>query len=128
MLGADEKRQNIRGSESYFVMAMYLATQFMLGWETSAVKADYATRLLEMLEQANHTRYTLQLACIYITLHVESLAHSCQMVILWSNPTGFASERFQTYTTVFGWNSGNLKTIRLCRRNRIAQRGKTVAV
>ena len=47
-LGADEKRQDIRGGESYFVMAMDLATRFILAWETTADKMGYdATRLLE---------------------------------------------------------------------------------
>ena len=47
-LGADEKRQDIRGEESYFVMAMDLATRFILAWETTADKMGYdATRLLE---------------------------------------------------------------------------------
>ena len=47
-LGADDKRQNIRGGKRYFVMAMDLATRFILAWETTADKMDYdATRLLE---------------------------------------------------------------------------------
>ena len=47
-LGADEKRQDIKGGEIYFVMAMDLATRFILAWETTADKMGYdATRLLE---------------------------------------------------------------------------------
>ncbi len=47
-LGADEKRQDVKGEESYFVMAMDLATRFILAWETTADKMGYdATRLLE---------------------------------------------------------------------------------
>jgi transposase-like protein/predicted RNA-binding Zn-ribbon protein involved in translation (DUF1610 family) len=47
-LGADEKRQDVRGGENYFVMAMDLATRFILAWETTADKMGYdATKLLE---------------------------------------------------------------------------------
>ena len=47
-LGADEKRQDIKGEENYFVMAMDLATRFILAWETTADKMSYdATKLLE---------------------------------------------------------------------------------
>ena len=47
-LGADERRQDIRGKENYFVMAMDLATRFILAWEVSPTKMDYgATKLLQ---------------------------------------------------------------------------------
>ena len=47
-LGADEKRQDVRGRESYFVMAMDLATHFILAWEVPSTKIDYdATKLLQ---------------------------------------------------------------------------------
>ena len=45
-LGADEKRQDVRGEEDYFVMAMELATRFILAWETATDKMGYdATNL-----------------------------------------------------------------------------------
>lgn len=48
-LGADEKHEKIKGEENYFVMAMDLATRFILAWETMANKPDYkATNLLQM--------------------------------------------------------------------------------
>ena len=34
-LGADEKRQGVKGGENYFPMAMGLATRFMLARETT---------------------------------------------------------------------------------------------
>ena len=47
-LGADEKRQDIRGEESHLVMAMDLATRFISAWETTADKMGHdATKLLE---------------------------------------------------------------------------------
>ena len=46
-LGADEKRQDVKGEENYFVMAMDLATRFILAWETTSDKMGYdATKLL----------------------------------------------------------------------------------
>ena len=46
-LSADEKRQDIRGRESYMVMAMDMATRFILAWEVSPIKKGYnATNLL----------------------------------------------------------------------------------
>ena len=45
-LGADEKRQDVKGEENYFVMAMDLATRFILAWETATDKMGYdATNL-----------------------------------------------------------------------------------
>ena len=47
-LGADEKRQDVKGEENYFVMAMDLATRVILAWETTADKMSYdATNLLK---------------------------------------------------------------------------------
>ena len=47
-LGADEKRQDVKGEENYFVMAMDLATRFILAWETTADKMSHdATNLLK---------------------------------------------------------------------------------
>lgn len=47
-LGADEKRQDIRGEESHLVMAMDPATRFISAWETTADKMGHdATKLLE---------------------------------------------------------------------------------
>ena len=47
-LGADEKRQDVKGKENYFVMAMDLHTRFILAWCTTACKQRYdATELLK---------------------------------------------------------------------------------
>ena len=47
-LGAGEKRQDVKGEENYFVMAMDLATRFILAWETTADKMGHdATNLLK---------------------------------------------------------------------------------
>ena len=47
-LGADEKWQDVKGEENYFVMAMDLATLFILAWETTADKMRCdATNLLK---------------------------------------------------------------------------------
>ena len=47
-LGADEKRQDVKGEENYFVMAMDLATRFILAWESTTDKMSHdATNLLK---------------------------------------------------------------------------------
>ena len=47
-LGADEKRQDIKGEEGHLVMAMDLATRFILAWGATADKTGHgATRPLE---------------------------------------------------------------------------------
>ena len=47
-LGADEKRQDVKGEENYFVMELDLATRFILAWETTADKMSHdATNLLK---------------------------------------------------------------------------------
>ena len=40
-LGTDEKRQDVKGEENYFVMAMDLATRFILAWETTTDKMSH---------------------------------------------------------------------------------------
>ena len=47
-LGADEKRQDVKGEEDYFVMATDIATRFILAWETTADKMGHdAANLLK---------------------------------------------------------------------------------
>ena len=46
--GADEKRQDVKGKENYYVLAMDLATRFILAWETTTDKMSHdVTKLLE---------------------------------------------------------------------------------
>ena len=40
-LGADKKRQDVKGEENYFVMTMDLATRFILAWETTIDKMGH---------------------------------------------------------------------------------------
>ena len=46
-MSADEKYQKVKGKESYVIMAINIATRFILAWEVSPIKSGYdATNLL----------------------------------------------------------------------------------